>query len=202
MKIPSRFVIASNNQAKTQELIKCFQWLGQEAISYQQLLGKLNFPDEGTTSYVDNATGKAQFVANQLPGEWVVGDDSGMILQAYPNQLGVVTARQLNGRYKTDDDLNNLIIDLVANKTRKVQMRSYLVAIHGRTKVFAEGEFNGHISEVPTGDNGGGFDKILEPDGYVKTLAELSDSEKMPLLHRTKAIENLLQQLRSQNDAN
>lgn len=202
MGIPSRFIIASNNKSKTAELIKCFSWLGQTAISYQQLLGRLEFPTEGTTSYVDNATGKAQFIADQLPNEWVVGDDSGMILAAYPDQLGVLTARQLKGKFVTADDLNHVIIDLVTGKSRDVQMRSYLVAIHGATKVLAEGEFDGQISAQPVGTNGRGFDQILQPEGYFQTLAQLTDEEKMPLLHRTKAIENLLQQLRSEDNAN
>jgi hypothetical protein len=51
MKTKRRFVIASNNQAKTAELVTCFAYLGYQAISYQQLIGRHEFPSEGTQSY-------------------------------------------------------------------------------------------------------------------------------------------------------
>ena len=38
------------------------------------------------------------------------------------------------------------------------------------------------------GQNGYGFDKILIPDGESRALAELTDAEKFPYLHRTKAV--------------
>jgi XTP/dITP diphosphohydrolase len=187
-----RFVIASNNLAKTEELIKCFEWFGFDAISYQKLMSKLEFPNEGTDSYLENAQQKALFVAKYLPHEKVVADDSGMILEAYQNWLGVLTSRELNLKSLSDEVLNEKIIDLVTGKKRGFKMVSTLVMVDNERMFNARGEFKGEISCRARGDNGRGFDLILKPNGYEKTLAELSDDAKIPLLHRTKAVRNLL----------
>lgn len=199
MTTPFRFVIASNNEQKTQELIECFNWLGQKAISYQQLIPKCDFPQEGQKSYFENAKRKCEFIAEKIPNECVVADDTGMILKAYPDWLGVLTARELKMNQINDADLNQKIIELVNKKSREVEMISTLVAIYKSKLTFGVGHFNGQISSRPRGKNGHGFDLILEAGTSKKTLAELSLNQKMPLLHRTKAIENLLLKLNGEN---
>lgn len=195
MKNLPTFVIASNNRAKTDELIACFRFLGLQAKSYQALIKPLAFPPEKTKSYLANARLKAQFVANFLPHQWVVADDSGMELQALPQSLGVMTARQL-GPYQDVDELNRKILTLIEGKSRLVKMISQLVLIMpNKDEVTGCGIFNGTIAYSPRGTNGASFDLILMPQGMHQTLAQLSDQEKIPLLHRTKAILNLISKL-------
>lgn len=120
MKTLPTFVIASNNSNKTNELIECFNFLGLHAQSYQDFIAPLEFPNEATTTYLDNARGKALFIAKYLPEEWVIADDSGMELQALPDELGVTTARQLKP-CQNMNELNDKILALVANKSRIVK---------------------------------------------------------------------------------
>ncbi|MCC3237323.1 hypothetical protein LLE95_06665 [Pediococcus acidilactici] len=70
----TNFISAYNNRKKTRELIQIFEWFGQQAISYQSLLGRVDFPKEGTTSYSENALTKANWIAQKLPGKWIVAD--------------------------------------------------------------------------------------------------------------------------------
>lgn len=194
MELKQPFVIASNNQFKTAELIQCFNFCGYQAISYLDLLAKVQLPNEGTDNYENNALTKAHFIANLLPNELVVADDSGMILEAYPDKLGVTTARELS-EYQDLDQLNRHIIKLVAGKSRCVKMLSYVVMVGLKEDYVGVGEFDGEIAFNESGHNGSSFDLILKDIKSGQTLAELPDHQKLPLLHRTKAIQNLIEKM-------
>lgn len=193
MKIKQPFVIASNNAAKTRELISCFAYLGYEAISYQSLMERVEFPNEGTTSYQQNAAQKASYIAQLLPDEWVVADDSGMELAADSDGLGVQTARQLQAYTDTEHHLNARVLELVAGKSRAVTMTTTLVMITPYRHFVGHGTFEGTIATAERGTNGASFDLILVPAGQSCTLAQLPTAEKLPLLHRTHAIQDLMQ---------
>lgn len=197
-----RFVIASNNADKTAELISIFASFGRQAISYQDLIERVVFPTEGTNSYLENAMKKARFIADKLPDEWVVADDSGMRLVAYPDQLGVVTARQLADYTETMTMLNEHIIRMVNGKEHEVTMTSHLVLITPEFTLTSEGSFEGMIADKEAGHNGRSFDLILRPKGSDKTLAELPDAERIPQLHRTKAVKQLLSELEEKDGKN
>ncbi|WP_137597741.1 non-canonical purine NTP pyrophosphatase [Paucilactobacillus kaifaensis] len=195
MKSFPTFIIASNNKSKTEELIKCFRFLGLQAKSYQDEIDVLKFPPEGTKTYLANARKKARFVAQYLPDQWIVADDSGMVLQALPKRLGVTTARQLEP-YQDVDDLNQKVLKLVAGKSRLVKMIAQLVLVTPDKGEFGGyGEFNGTVATSQRGTNGSSFDLILEPQGMKQTIAQLPDQEKIPMLHRTKAILDLISKL-------
>ncbi|MDO4455788.1 MAG: non-canonical purine NTP pyrophosphatase, partial [Ligilactobacillus agilis] len=53
------FVIASNNQAKKAEIVRILAFYGAKGVAYDQLIGRIDFPKEGTTSYIENAKQKA-----------------------------------------------------------------------------------------------------------------------------------------------
>lgn len=62
------------------------------------------------------------------------------------------------------------------------------------------GEMKGEIARSPRGENGFGWDPIFIPDGYDKTLAELTDEEKDNVSMRAKAFKKLAEYL--DNDIN
>jgi len=93
-----RFVLASNNTAKTEEVAVLAQAMGHQVENYRNVLGEtLVFPAETTTSQSENARVKAQFVHQYLPDEYVLSDDTGLYLSAFPDRFGVVTAREGKG---------------------------------------------------------------------------------------------------------
>lgn len=120
-----------------------------------------------------------------------MADDTGMMLEACPQSLGITTSRDLHMDQTTDSALNQQILKMVANQSRAVTMQSTLVAVNQPHVLKATGKFVGQISAEPRGNNGKSFDLILEVPGNA-TLAELPNDEKIPLLHRTKAVQNLL----------
>jgi XTP/dITP diphosphohydrolase len=66
------------------------------------------------------------------------------------------------------------------------------------TEVF-DGVCEGRIILEPRGRNGFGYDPLFVPVGYEQTFAELDDTTKNQLSHRSKALQKLLDRLRCVN---
>jgi XTP/dITP diphosphohydrolase len=60
-----------------------------------------------------------------------------------------------------------------------------------------EGILKGSIISEPRGTMGFGYDPIFLPEGYSKTLAELTLEEKNRISHRARAITQLADFLRT-----
>lgn len=61
-----------------------------------------------------------------------------------------------------------------------------------RLKTFV-GEMHGTISEKPSGSEGFGYDPIFIPEGFTKTYADLTFTEKISISHRSKAFRAFLE---------
>ena len=59
-------------------------------------------------------------------------------------------------------------------------------------EIAAEGRVLGTITHQPLGDAGFGYDPIFRPDGFDRTLAELSPEEKNAISHRGRALRRLI----------
>ncbi|AGO61088.1 non-canonical purine NTP pyrophosphatase [Ferroplasma acidiphilum] len=59
------------------------------------------------------------------------------------------------------------------------------------------GILNGHIAKKESGTNKFGYDPIFIPEGYDKTLAELSTEEKNIISHRGRALDKFMDFLSS-----
>ena len=55
------------------------------------------------------------------------------------------------------------------------------------------GHMRGTISDAPFGEGGFGYDPIFIPDGFSRTYAQLTLSEKVQISHRTKAFRAFLE---------
>lgn len=195
-----KFVIASHNWDKIKELQQLLAVRNNNGIPYTDLLAKQNFPSEGEKSYVDNASEKAMFISRLLPRSLVIADDSGIHLSAYPEILGVRTARDLSA-YPTPHDYDQYLINLVRNKNREFKMKTVLTcAYEGKVIGVVDGVLQGKLAEKERGTNGEGFNRILIPQETTKTLAEMPFREQYKYLSRARAAENLNTLLKENND--
>lgn len=165
-------VFASNNKGKLNEIRSI---LGDDIKSLSDLNIEIDVVEDCNTFY-ENALKKAKEIY-AVCGEAVISDDSGLCIDALDGFPGVFTARFL-GENATSKDRNNYILEKMKDiDNRSCEVKCCLVYYDGDKVVSSEGIINGAIASEVRGDNGFGFDSIVElSDG--RTLAELSSDEK------------------------
>jgi XTP/dITP diphosphohydrolase len=179
--------LASKNTHKLAELRRALPGWRVELLDVDA------FPlEEGETHY-ENARGKALFGrAAAEPDAWVLGEDSGLAVDALGGRPGLHSARWAGD----DDPLDRLLAELGAAKDRRARYVCELVAIapEGR-EVRATGILEGRIVESRRGSEGFGYDPIFVPDGEERTVAELGNAWKAENSHRARAARALAEQL-------
>ncbi len=150
-------------------------------------------PEEGRT-YAENARAKAVFGRRFADAEtWVVGEDSGIEVDALDGRPGVETARWA-GR----EHVARMLAALAGERDRKARYVCELVALDAAGReIGGRGELRGAIAEEARGGEGFGFDPIFVPDGETKTVAQLGNTWKAQNSHRARAARALRQQVES-----
>jgi XTP/dITP diphosphohydrolase len=175
--------LASRNQHKAREL---------ERLLPGWTIGPLDaedYPPETGATYYDNAFGKARFGRLVSPAdEWVLGEDSGIEVDALGGRPGIESAR-----YGGDDPVGRLLRELGAEPNRRARYVSELVALSpAGQEVRGTGTLEGRIAAEPRGSEGFGYDPIFVPDGEELTVAELGNDWKARNSHRARAARGLL----------
>ena len=154
-------------------------------------------PETGAT-FEDNALAKARdaFAATGLAS---VADDSGLEVAALGGMPGVLSARWSGS---PGDDAANIALVLaqlrdVPDERRGGAFVCACALVSASGEVVVRGEWPGTIAREPRGDRGFGYDPVFIPDGYHRTAAQLSPSEKDAISHRGRALALLLPALRA-----
>jgi XTP/dITP diphosphohydrolase len=119
----------------------------------------------------------------------VLGEDSGLEVEALNGAPGVLSARY-GGEGATDEANLRKLLDELAGRTTGRQARYVceLVGLGpGGAEIRATGELRGRIAEAPSGSEGFGYDPVFVPEGEEPTVAELGDAWKAKHSHRTHA---------------
>jgi XTP/dITP diphosphohydrolase len=143
-------------------------------------------------TFTDNALLKARAFYNALPqqaldeGWWVLGDDSGLEVDALGGEPGVQSNRWA-GPGTIAADRNRLLLERlqgVPDDKRTARFRCVVALIdHNGTEYITEGIVEGHIAHEPSGSGGFGYDPIfILHDG--RRMSELDPDEKNRLSHR------------------
>src|SRR3954464_15883254 len=98
-----RLVIGTRNSKKRGELLEILSDLG---VEIRDLTGYPDAPEveEDGVTFEENARKKAVVLARAL-GEWVLGEDSGLVVPALKGRPGVYSARYAGKQ--GDDEANN-----------------------------------------------------------------------------------------------
>lgn len=195
-----KLLAATSNAGKLSEIKRILEPLGIEVIPPPE---KLEVEEKGTT-FLENAYLKARtyYEKFNIP---TVADDSGLIVEAINPYPGVFSSRfyeiEFGGKEevegsKDEANIRKLLRLLENEKNRKAKFVAYVVLYTEKGGFFAEGEVRGEITKEPKGDKGFGYDPVFKPEGYDKTMAELSPEEKDKISHRGKALRNLVELLR------
>ena len=142
----------------------------------------------------ENALIKAKEIA-KYTNKLILADDSGIEIDAYPNLLGIYSHRFLeNEPYSIK---NATLIEMLKDKIKTARYVCVIALINfNEQELFFEGICEGHISDIPKGNNGFGYDPIFIPSGLDKTMAELESEEKHKISHRGIASNKLVEYLK------
>ena len=173
--------LASRNRNKLRELRLALP--GWEI----ELLGAAEDAVEDGWSFLANARIKANYGRRFAPQDaWVVGEDSGIEVEALGGRPGIESARW------ADDGVERLLRELGSEEDRRARYVCELVALgpEGET-LRGRGTMEGSVAGEPRGTEGFGYDPIVVPSGLDATVAELGDAWKAIHSHRAHAAQAL-----------
>ncbi len=185
-----RAILCSRNENKLRELEHALPGWTVE------LLDADDYPAETGETFSENARGKALYGRGVGPADaWVLGEDSGLEVDALGGRPGVETARWAEGRH-VERILEAL--DGVADRRARYVCELVALAPDGR-ELRGTGTLEGRIAQEARGTEGFGFDPVLVPDGEERTVAELGNEWKAEHSHRARAAHALRTTLASEN---
>lgn len=195
MFIVMKFALATANKGKIEEMRNILSSLGIEVVTRDELDIDIEIEETGTT-FAENARLKAIAIC-KLSNMPSIADDSGLVVDALNGEPGVYTS-SYGGENLTAKERYEYLLENMKNMEQKsAKFVCNIVCVFPSGKeLIATGECNGSIATIPIGESGFGYDPIFIPDGYKKTMAELSSDEKNAISHRGKALNNFVELLR------
>jgi XTP/dITP diphosphohydrolase len=124
------------------------------------------------------------------------GDDTGLEIFALNNEPGVYSARY-SGERDFVKNMNLVLAKMEGISDRKARFRTVISLILDHKEYQFEGIVDGTIRTEAIGNAGFGYDPIFEPEGYDITFAEMDLNEKNKTSHRARAMEKLIDFLKS-----
>lgn len=182
-------IIASHNKNKLKEYEGVFEPYGFRVHTAITL--NIPEPEETGLTFEENAILKAKH-AGHSSGMLALGDDGGVVIPALGGHPGLRSGRWA----KEQGGFSQAFIALEKMLEGKSKEASFQIVLAlydpmvDTVRTFP-GECKGHLTFPPRGYNGMGYDPILIPEGYTKTLGELGIEGKQRLSHRAKALELL-----------
>jgi XTP/dITP diphosphohydrolase len=186
-------VLGTRNRKKCDEIAAI---LGDLPLELTDLTRWPEAPDvvEDGTTFEANARKKAVELARAL-GQWVLGEDSGLVVPALNGRPGVYSARYA-GRQR-DDAANNarLLAELAPlpddHRAAYYVCTAALADPAGEIRAVVEGRCHGLIVRELRGSGGFGYDPLFLVPEYHRTFGELSPRLKHALSHRGRALAQL-----------
>ena len=191
-------VLGTNNRKKGIELAELLSSYSVVVRTLADFDKKLDVVEDGQT-FLDNARKKAIEQAMFL-NAWVIGEDSGLCVDALNGAPGVHSARfsaLLDDKNSSDKNNNRLLLEKLANVPLEKRTAHYVCTavladptgtVYGET----EGHCRGRILFERSGEGGFGYDPLFEVVEYHQTFGTLSPSVKHVISHRARAIRKLI----------
>lgn len=196
-------VLGTRNRKKGFELAELLRLAGVEVATLADFPEALDVVEDGRT-FAENARLKATRQAEHL-GRWVLGEDSGLMVDALDGAPGVFSAR-FSGPDATDASNNELLLQKLAGVPQERRTAAYVCHMTladpaGRVRAESEARCRGRILTKPRGTHGFGYDPLFEVVEYHRSFGELGPRVKAALSHRARAAGLLLPKLAGLVDA-
>jgi XTP/dITP diphosphohydrolase len=186
-------VLATRNVKKRKEIEDILSDLGITLHDLSLYPQAVEVVEDGDT-FEANARKKASETA-RIVGQWVLGEDSGLVVPALDGRPGVYSARYAGKQ--GDDAANNqkLLAELAPLPAEKREAYYVCTAAladpAGTIHAVVEGRCHGRIIAEQRGDGGFGYDPYFLIPEYHQTFGELSSRVKHALSHRGRALVQL-----------
>ncbi len=186
-----KIAVASNNPGKIKEFKSILEPLGYELLSAKELGVDMSEVIETGDTFAENALLKAEYLFEKT-SLLSIADDSGLVINALPDILGVKSARFMGE--DTDYSLkNDKILEMLKNKEdRSAYFISVIALCDENTSETFEGIINGHIAKTILGMNGFGYDPIFIPENYETSFGNMSQEDKNKISHRSRSLKKLM----------
>ncbi len=187
-------VLGTHNSKKKKELVQLLSPFGFTLLTLADFPNALAVEESGST-FAENATLKAVQQAKHLK-HWVLGEDSGLSVDALEGAPGVYSAR-FAGPQASDEQNNDVLLEKLSNvplekRTAHYTCHATLADPLGTVRFDCEDRCSGRIRFERAGKAGFGYDPLFEIPEYHLTFGELGDAVKAVLSHRARAIRRLI----------
>jgi XTP/dITP diphosphohydrolase len=183
-----KLIFATNNRHKFEEIRSVldprFELLNLNDIGHS---GEI--PEDHET-LEENAAQKAFFIYEKVNIN-CFADDTGLMIDALQGEPGVYSARYAGKDCTFEDNMNKVLGRMKSVRNRQAYFRTVIALVEeGHLKIF-QGEIQGLITHEKRGQSGFGYDPIFQPNGFDRTFAEMTLSEKNGISHRALAVKKL-----------
>lgn len=202
-------LVATTNKGKLREIQSALDGVTVDGVPIEVRLlpedAGIEAPEETGSTFAENARLKALYYA-RATGMLTVAEDSGLEIDALDGAPGVLSARYPGATY--DERFQRLFAEMVARgasvnapERRGARFVAALALARagaqdsadsqGEVLFETEGIIEGRIADAPSGAGGFGYDPIFFYPPYGRTLADVSDAEKLRVSHRGAAFREL-----------
>ncbi len=195
-------LVATKNPGKFKEIGEALEGVDFKLVFLGDVLvDDGDFVEDGET-FEENAKKKARYYCEKFSGrfEFVLGEDSGIIIDALVGELGVKTRRWGAGEKASDQEWIEYFLkrmECVPEKERGAEFICCVCLIVGGEERVFRGETDGvitHKLEVPI-VAGIPLSSCFRPDGFGVVYAALDVGQKNKISHRGKALAPLKEYL-------
>ena len=184
-----QLVVATKNKKKLSEIKDILKNTNLKLFSLDAYKDVPRVRENGKT-FQENAIKKAVKLA-RFTGEFCLGEDSGLCVDALDGAPGIYSAR-FSGKDKSDLRNNLKLLKLLTGLSLSKRKARYVCAValadkHGLIGV-VEGDCSGLIAFEPKGNAGFGYDPLFYIPKYKKTFAQLGEKVKHKMSHRYYAL--------------
>jgi len=192
--VPRTLILGTRNRKKLAELVGLLAPHGFELRTLADYPTAIEVEETGKT-FAENAALKAVQQAQHLKS-WVLGEDSGLSVDALGGAPGVYSAR-FAGDGATDEKNNDLLLEKLRGisleqRTAHYTCHAALSDPTGRIHANVEDYCPGRIRFERQGTGGFGYDPLFEVVEHGQTFGELPSEVKAQISHRAKAIKRLV----------
>jgi len=195
-----RLLIGTSNQGKTTELSDALQNADITVISPGSIGITDSPPEEGAT-FRENAHQKALFYHGRS-GLPTLADDSGILVEALQQELGIHTRRWGAGPEATDAEWISFFLKRMSEETKKkARFICCLCYLDAQSEPhFFEGSCDGAITEELEAAYLPGLpiSACFKPDGMDRVYSSLTVHEKNLISHRGRALQQFIKYLQGQ----